>query len=103
MSSHTGIITGPDTRSRATRLAGCLAELGVTRLELRAGYETRPLEARRTNLPGEVSRAMEDSAGSSIEVLAGSLGAVFEFTPEGASWTCGDPLVAQRLRDKLHA
>jgi hypothetical protein len=103
MSSHTGIITGPDTLARATRLAGCLAELGVTRLDLRAGYDTRPMEARRTNLPGEIARAMHAAPGSSIQVLADSLGAVFEFTPDGASWTCGDPHLAHRLREKLHA
>jgi hypothetical protein len=48
-------------------------------------------------------RAVEAAQGEAVEVDAGSLGAVFEFTREGAAWTCGDEEVAQRLRARLHA
>ena len=103
MSSHAGVILGSDTFARATALAGCLAEMGVARLMLRVGPERRWLEARGTNLPGEIVRAVEAAQGEAGEVDAGSLGAVFEFTREGAAWTCGDEEVAQRLRARLHA
>lgn len=101
MSSHAGVILGSDTFARATALAGCLAEMGVARLLLRVGPERRWLEARGTNLPGEIARAVDGAQGV-VEVDAGSVGAVFEFTREGTAWKCGDAEVAQRLRARLH-
>ena len=76
----TGMVMGQTPRDRAVAAAGVLAELGVTRLVLRAGGGEMELAARGTDLPGEMERAGRG------ELIAASIGVCLEFDEAGARW-----------------
>lgn len=75
-----GPVPGQTPRARAVAAAGMLAESGITRLTLRAQGVERALDARVTDLPGEMERA---GAG---EILAETLGVALVFDERSARW-----------------
>ncbi len=103
MAGFEGIISGQDTIERATRVAGCVAELGVPRLLLQTQVEESWLEARATNLPAEIIRAVSGLEGAeTFEISAPSIRAIFRFGAHDASWTCSDAHAALELRRRLN-
>ncbi len=59
----TGLIPGATVHNRAIRIAGILAELGITRLTLHSpGAAPQSLSARATDLPAQIAGAPDGSA-----------------------------------------
>ena len=84
----TGDVPGRDARERAVRLAGALAEMGVTRLVVEAGWVSREVRARETDLP---------------EVVLRSLGAVIASPELGIEVEIGSERLVWRARDEAAA
>ena len=83
------IVPGATAQERAIRLAGALAELGITQLVLVRPDGTREqLHARRTDLPAILSSAQSGTLEApALRITLGSL-----------SWESTDPALADRLR-----
>ncbi len=91
-----GLVPGATAAARAARLAGALAELSVTRLELApSDSEPRILRAREADLPREIV------AIGSGRVTPAGLQASFEITPEQIVWRAYSPEAAAALRARL--
>jgi hypothetical protein len=93
--SERGAVPGAGLRERAVRVAGALAELGVTRLVLECAGERRELRPRETDLVGVIARAgggVLRSAAPAIEIRIGAA---------GLEWACGDPGVAAIWREAV--
>jgi hypothetical protein len=93
--SERGAVPGADLREQAVRVAGALAELGVTRLVLECAGERRELRPRETDLAGVIARAGGGalrSAAPAIEIRTGTA---------GLEWACQDPGVAAIWREAV--
>jgi hypothetical protein len=94
--SHDGRVTADRGRA-GIRLAGALAELGITALELvEPGRPVRLLAARDTDLPGVVSRA---SAGCVLRSPDRRVSVHFD--RGGFLWRAADGALADELRRRL--
>ncbi|MBK9189054.1 MAG: hypothetical protein IPM33_08875 [Phycisphaerales bacterium] len=83
---------GATPRERAIKVAGFLAEAGVTRVRLIGGGPAREHDARVTDLPGEIERRLHDAARVMIEQIDGAIR--IEIDPDQACLTraaAGDP------------
>jgi hypothetical protein len=89
-----GRVAGSDARDRGVRVAGWLAERGVTRLELAWADGARgELAARDTDLPGEIT-----AAGDGARLTCAELGVVFEIDAAGITWRTDREEIAEELR-----
>ncbi len=91
-----GLVPGATAMVRATRLAGALAELSITRLELApTGGAPIVLRAREADLPREIVAIV------SGRLTPAGLDASFQITPEQISWTAYSAEAAAALRARL--
>jgi hypothetical protein len=90
-------VPGATAPEQATRLAGALAELGVTEVVLITASGERVLRARETDLPGEIAQAAAEGA----LLKCPSLGLVVTLSLAGVLWSTDDadpaPSVAKSL------
>jgi poly(A) polymerase Pap1 len=100
MSEHQGIIAGGSARERAVMLAGCLAELGQTKLLMRAHGADVELTARVTNLPAFIMEEIERTGMATI--TAPALCATFNVSQSTGTWTCADAGAAALIAQRLH-
>jgi hypothetical protein len=93
-----GQVPGGGARERAVRLAGALAELGVTRLVFqRPGDQPRELAARTTNLPGLILEAADGV------LSAPALGLEVRIRADRLVWLATDERRAAAMREALTA
>lgn len=91
-----GAVPGSTPLARATRLAGALAELSITRLELAPdGAAARVLRARETDLPREIAELQRG------RVTPAGLDAAFVISPDRIDWTAFTPVAARLLQARL--
>lgn len=81
------------------RLAGFFSERGVQHLVLTVGGNTRALQARGCDLPGELARAA--ATGFTLTAAALQLEIVLRPGASQMSWTCPDPKVTLDLARAL--
>jgi len=92
-SQMVGTVPGATPLARATRLAGALAEMSITRLELAPeGGAPRVLRARETDLPREIA-AMQRG-----RLTPAGLEAAFIISPDHIEWTAFTAEAAGVLR-----
>jgi len=94
--TRAGVVAGADARQRAVRLAGALAELGVTGLVLKkSDGSAAELRARETDLPGVILASpgfVLSSAGLGVEVT---------ISGDRLEWTARDAGAAAALQQAL--
>lgn len=96
-----GAVHGSTPTEAATRLAGALAELGETRIDVqRPGAPARRLDARRTDLPVEVA-ALARCGGGTLTCV--TLGVSIDVRVDRLEWRADNPDTAHRLSEALRA
>jgi hypothetical protein len=91
-----GLVPGASSLARAARLAGALAELSITRLELAPdGGQPRVLRSRETDLPREIV------ALSRGRITPAGLDALFVIAPDRIQWTAFTPEAAKLIQARL--
>ncbi|MFM9996716.1 MAG: hypothetical protein ACKVU4_13065 [Phycisphaerales bacterium] len=101
MNGTEGVVSARTLAEAGVRLAGALAELGETVIEVhRAGETARRLEARRADLPGEIV-ALAGAGGGTLS--CGTLGATIVVGADRVRWQAEDPATGRRLSAALRA
>lgn len=86
MNELAGAVPGGSIADQAVFLSGLLAEQGVSWLRLEVDGRSEELPARRTDLPGVISRAC---AGGRARLHAESLELFVELSAAGLRWRTG--------------